>query len=245
MAIGNSGKPVHPHASGEHHTPIGQLFPCHGSSPREWGTPSKHPVDVCLPRFIPTRVGNTPHRKRSRRDKPVHPHASGEHCASPRAARMWRGSSPREWGTRDAGGTGRNLHRFIPTRVGNTGKRKFFGGDMSVHPHASGEHDPRGIAGRGKIGSSPREWGTLFTPMISSIGDRFIPTRVGNTPAVSSDATRISVHPHASGEHADEGKAHAWDAGSSPREWGTPAGGHGRCRCARFIPTRVGNTFIP
>ena len=53
--------------------------------------------------------------------------------------------------------------------------------------------------------------------------DRFIPTRVGNTPAPARRQTAEPVHPHACGEHAACTMGDAEDAGSSPRVWGTLA----------------------
>ena len=37
---------------------------------------------------------------------------------------------------------------------------------------------------------------------MSTYNQRFIPTRVGNTPYVSPSPSSESVHPHASGEHS-------------------------------------------
>ena len=71
-------------------------------------------------------------------------------------------------------------------------------------------------------GSSPRAWGRPGRFIVLYLGIRFIPTRVGQTPASTATRWSASVHPHARG--ADAMKA-ARDA----------------C-CSRFIPTRVGQT---
>ena len=112
--------PVHPHASGEH---AGVLRPASsqaGSSPREWGTRCRPRLARPLRRFIPTRVGNTPHRPGTVASNTVHPHASGEHSGLHRRSQIRCGSSPREWGTPPRCRHGSFPARFIPTRVGNT-----------------------------------------------------------------------------------------------------------------------------
>ena len=92
------------------------------------------------------------------------------------------------------------------------------------------------------IGSSPRVWGTRLPSAVLSFNDRFIPTRVGNTPWHGWRRRRPSVHPHACGEHKLRiGKA-CTSSGSSPRVWGTQNRAVAvKCKL-RFIPTRVGNT---
>ena len=91
-------------------------------------------------------------------------------------------------------------------------------------------------------GSSPRMWGTPGQPRMVDLPDRFIPTHVGNSLPVHASRYSTSVHPHACGELGDASTTAYWDAGSSPRMWGT------RCRrvvrfCQyRFIPTHVGNS---
>ena len=53
----------------------------------------------------------------------------------------------------------------------------------------------------------------------------------------------IAVHPHACGEHVLFYLILAFNCGSSPRVWGTPANPGRRFFARRFIPTRVGNTL--
>ena len=73
-------------------------------------------------RFIPTCVGNT---------------TTGTTDV------LWRfGSSPRAWGTREWSYHGARGRRFIPTCVGNTRVTALTTGQISVHPHVCGEHDP-------------------------------------------------------------------------------------------------------
>ena len=153
--------------------------------------------------------------------------------------------------------------RFIPTRVGNTADvaaaaaidsvhphargehvtgTRLVAPCSAVHPHARGEHKTPDICALVQGGSSPRAWGTLRPARSARVLNRFIPTRVGNTPSLKTSLTARTVHPHARGEHRSDPNAALSQPGSSPRAWGTqdihvaPALEH------RFIPTRVGNT---
>ena len=135
-----TGISVHPHASGEHsRIAINSGIVC-GSSPREWGTLIARSRPEHIDRFIPTRVGNTQRLMRPLGDRSVHPHASGEHIPRLRYIQRPTGSSPREWGTPAWCRHNRPVHRFIPTRVGNTRQSDANPRTQSVHPHASGEH---------------------------------------------------------------------------------------------------------
>ncbi len=132
----------------------------------------------------------------------VHPHVCGEHAGTTPLCSF--------------------ASRFIPTCVGNMGRKAGTGAAGSVHPHVCGEHSGESEkfrscssvhphvcgehVGRKKLvaallGSSPRVWGTCHTP------DR---------------QQRINaVHPHVCGEH--------------------PPTAHAVRSTARFIPTCVGN----
>ena len=94
------------------------------------------------------------------------------------------------------------------------------------------------------LGSSPREWGTPRYDLCRRSIRRFIPTRVGNTRCRIYPRYGRTVHPHASGEHT-YGQLNPHPAvGSSPREWGTPRSLNNSIPNSRFIPTRVGNTYL-
>src|SRR5437762_3185449 len=54
-----------------------------------------------------------------------------------------------------------------------------------------------------------------------------------------------SVHPHGRGEHVLAFSFSLYDAGSSPRTWGTHTMPSFKNCLARFIPTDVGNTIHP
>ena len=91
-------------------------------------------------------------------------------------------------------------------------------------------------------GSSPRVWGIPKKSSVERPPLRFIPTRVGNTPAVISQPASIPVHPHACGEYSGQAIRDLNVDGSSPRVWGIHRNWQTSHFVCRFIPTRVGNT---
>ena len=114
---------------------------------------------------------------------------------------------------------------------------------LPVHPHARGEHSARVSPIPCAGGSSPRPWGTRLPSYYLNPLDWFIPTPVGNTHRQSVTKVFHTVHPHARGEHIQEGEHIVTLNGSSPRPWGTlMTGTYGTDR-RRFIPTPVGNTI--
>ena len=114
----------------------------------------------------------------------------------------------------------------------------------AVHPHARGEHSFNTSFVAPHRGSSPRAWGTHRTAFAGRLPNRFIPTRVGNTSLLLAKTGREPVHPHARGEHISIRRLFHEDAGSSPRAWGTLLTTELGEVNIRFIPTRVGNTFM-
>ena len=91
-------------------------------------------------------------------------------------------------------------------------------------------------------GSSPRMWGTRRLRAGRRHLHRFIPTHVGNTPGNRPSQNRVTVHPHACGEHLDGIVNWVGGLGSSPRMWGTLKHFTPTSDSSRFIPTHVGNT---
>ena len=152
----------------------------HGSSPRLWGTafPIAHPL--FQRRFIPTHMGNGQSADLTFLQSAVHPHAYGERPAVTRTVSSARGSSPRIWGTVNAGLQLGDSFRFIPTHMGNGLKMRSFGFISSVHPHAYGERFPAADPPHGPHGSSPRIWGTGTACSNYPTMTRFIPTHMGN-----------------------------------------------------------------
>ena len=173
--------PVHPHARGEHGGWSQAWSAMAGSSPRPWGT-------------------RTQSRSRSR-IRLVHPHARGEHCMMSAMSLCTTGSSPRPWGTQPQLWRQRRCRRFIPTPVGNTTSSATAVRCETVHPHARGEHRMLETALSRSTGSSPRPWGTRVAVPLPVLGDRFIPTPVGNTICGRGRCFLMAVHPHARGEH--------------------------------------------
>ncbi len=194
-------------------------------------------------RFIPTHVGNTRQRQEERHVLPVHPHACGEHFIIWDKDNSGNGSSPRMWGTQYARGAGKKSCRFIPTHVGNTGFSRNLRENVSVHPHACGEHWRPASSTTRSAGSSPRMWGTPPATNDSAGCLRFIPTHVGNTYRARLCLRKSPVHPHACGEHPICEQCQRPGIGSSPRMWGTLRASICRAPGSRFIPTHVGNTL--
>ena len=131
--------PVHPHACGE----LESDNLCHndifGSSPRLWGTPVLRGIHLCPHRFIPTPVGNSRWCGPEASDSTVHPHACGELHNPSFNIRIYRGSSPRLWGTQTNPKWYFRFGRFIPTPVGNSTYDPTANPAQPVHPHACGE----------------------------------------------------------------------------------------------------------
>ncbi len=154
--------PVHPHACGEHPSPVYRPLARSGSSPRLWGTHMALRRSIEIERFIPTPVGNTSVAASHWSAWSVHPHACGEHKKLKALMKGFFGSSPRLWGTLIVLVVVPFPVRFIPTPVGNTQARYIAHSRDPVHPHACGEH--RRSQGQGYLflGSSPRLWGTHF-----------------------------------------------------------------------------------
>ena len=152
------------------------------------------------------------------------------------------GSSPRVWGIRHAARRAMPVHRFIPTRVGNTGRPGPWAVRQAVHPHACGEYRRNYGLLNDPGGSSPRVWGIHLAVGLRGVTYRFIPTRVGKTQASVAERCPPTVHPHACGEYHFFAYGAVIQPGSSPRVWGIlQIHGH-RVGPRRFIPTRVGNT---
>ena len=147
------------------------------------------------------------------------------------------------WGTLPAAQERVPRPRFIPTHVGNTFQIHAPILSSAVHPHACGEHlvPPRNAGSQS--GSSPRMWGTLATIVKPIPRIRFIPTHVGNTRRRVPCPSRLTVHPHACGEHNQRIRWVLTPCGSSPRMWGTLRRAPMPKRGSRFIPTHVGNTI--
>ncbi len=214
-----------------------------GSSPHAWGTPGRTDCRNWLRRFIPTRVGNTYASQSAPWPCAVHPHTRGEHRTIFALVTEDSGSSPHAWGTHGASVSSTIELRFIPTRVGNTLSYPYASQSGPVHPHTRGEHATFHSPATSATGSSPHAWGTPFRLTHFNRERRFIPTRVGNTPAAYPPRRRTPVHPHTRGEHGVASSICASSFGSSPHAWGTRLKLMGRFNLIRFIPTRVGNTW--
>ena len=212
-----------------------------GSSPRPWGTRRSIGAVRCLDRFIPTPVGNARPGAGCRARASVHPHARGERHLPVLLEHHGAGSSPRPWGTLHHRRQHRQLHRFIPTPVGNADADPRIARGAAVHPHARGERGDLLMSKRRRNGSSPRPWGTHELHQARFDRGRFIPTPVGNARITGRPSSRKPVHPHARGERRARETSGRGCSGSSPRPWGTPPITILLTPSRRFIPTPVGN----
>ncbi len=215
-----------------------------GSSPHAWETRDILRKSMVDERFIPTRVGNTSISSALSGAMSVHPHTRGKHDGNACDFSAGYGSSPHAWETPTTALLKCSARRFIPTRVGNTKQNKKRRLIPPVHPHTRGKHVATGAATGATGGSSPHAWETPFEGRIFIAAVRFIPTRVGNTNTASHAALRTSVHPHTRGKHTCDDLMSLRSDGSSPHAWETRAPAWIEKRCLRFIPTRVGNTFL-
>jgi hypothetical protein len=174
------GRPVHPHARGEHVIHSRPQLADAGSPPRTWG--------ACRPawtagggsRFTPTHVGSIGPGRAGPGRRSVHPHARGEHAKITEAPVLPNGSPPRTWGACERHRRRRAGRRFTPTHVGSMAVRmstpflssgsppRTWGACTalamprrcsSVHPHARGEHNSPSMNRPRSAGSPPRTWG--------------------------------------------------------------------------------------
>ena len=154
------------------------------------------------------------------------------------------GSSPLARGTRADGTERSDYHRFIPARAGNTRERHCAAAARPVHPRSRGEHLTLTGVTVGDTGSSPLARGTRPAGAGSSVADRFIPARAGNTVANVLASLCMAVHPRSRGEHVGMHSTLYSPRGSSPLARGTLKVDGEEKDATRFIPARAGNTGI-
>ena len=171
----------HPHAGGENGVEFLPSSSPSGPSPRGWGEPRRAASRPRRIRTIPTRVGRTNLRRRSKSKSTDHPHAGGENPPDVLHSDPDPGPSPRGWGERSAA-LGPDHHaRTIPTRVGRTFPGIFGSRHAPDHPHAGGENHMTTYVRRCQNGPSPRGWGERQHGRQDTNEGRTIPTRVGRT----------------------------------------------------------------
>ena len=152
------------------------------------------------------------------------------------------GSSPHPWGIRTYMSLELLASRFIPTSVGNTGRRALLAGLGTVHPHIRGEYKLRYRKVLRTGGSSPHPWGIPKIIKKGHTQSRFIPTSVGNTSISQQIDNQSAVHPHIRGEYFILSITPVFGYGSSPHPWGIRRSTARSSSSGRFIPTSVGNT---
>ena len=139
--------------------------------------------------------------QRSSQDRsPGHPHAGGEIISPANAKSSDSGPSPRGWGNLIRLLLESFHHRAIPTRVGKSVLSLCYIRQLTGHPHAGGEIQPRQQSQSRHIGPSPRGWGNLWYIRLASGEYRAIPTRVGKSSHPCASSAPPAGHPHAGGE---------------------------------------------
>ncbi len=128
--------------------------------------------------------------------------------------------------------------------MGNASTNRSRPGRWTVHPHVHGERVGMIKWFPSSDGSSPRAWGTPSRRPRETGKARFIPTCMGNASGCHSVRWLPSVHPHVHGERSLSLFALSLPLGSSPRAWGTLAGGRSVRGGVRFIPTCMGNATV-
>ena len=190
-------------------------------------------------------MGNSTQTPQRSNRNAVHPHACGELIPWSGLHRSRHGSSPRMWGTLRPITPYPGTERFIPTHVGNSPFPRVMLAYTTVHPHACGELFLSTVILSSSPGSSPRMWGTLLQYHRLKDQPRFIPTHVGNSDCKLRSGRLPPVHPHACGELGFFMVIIYFSGGSSPRMWGTLGEESVSTARNRFIPTHVGNSFLP
>ncbi len=111
------------------------------------------------------------------------------------------GSSPLVRGTYPPSKNRFQLVRFIPACAGNILALACIIIMFAVHPRLCGEHGLLPLYGYCRVGSSPLVRGTLWSLLILSHKDRFIPACAGNIVSRLLVRSFSSVHPRLCGEH--------------------------------------------
>ena len=137
-----------------------------------------------------------------------------------------------------------NVIRIIPTRVGTRENYASVCPFPKDHPHACGDKFRYLSMGCTTPGSSPRVWGQAIPDGTYKAKCRIIPTRVGTSTSIDTNAAGIMDHPHACGDKRPLSESHGRQRGSSPRVWGQGKHGYDRKPRRRIIPTRVGTSVF-
>ena len=210
----------HPHAGGEIVSPGDvAMWEC-GPSPRGWGNHLSHSAGGRLMRAIPTRVGKSIARRVKIPYVAGHPHAGGEISQSFVIQAFTAGPSPRGWGNPACLMMALRRSRAIPTRVGKSCGVGATFHPSAGHPHAGGEIAHRSVTPYSPYGPSPRGWGNQVFPVGREFHRRAIPTRVGKSSGLLSNAALSAGHPHAGGEIFNRRTVGVTKFGPSPRGWG-------------------------
>ena len=152
------------------------------------------------PRIIPTRVGTSHSEFRENPLSRDHPHACGDKILIYAVKVTLTKSSPRVWGQDTVFSRHTNVIRIIPTRVGTRENYASVCPFPKDHPHACGDKFRYLSMGCTTPGSSPRVWGQAIPDGTYKAKCRIIPTRVGTSTSIDTNAAGIMDHPHACGD---------------------------------------------
>ena len=137
-----------------------------------------------------------------------------------------------------------NVIRIIPTRVGTRENYASVCPFPKDHPHACGDKFRYLSMGCTTPGSSPRVWGQAIPDGTYKAKCRIIPTRVGTSTSIDTNAAGIMDHPHACGDKGVTSFIKPAIVGSSPRVWGQVHAIEDVRWSEGIIPTRVGTSMI-
>ena len=151
-------------------------------------------------RIIPTRVGTSSALQEWQSAQKDHPHACGDKQCLCIVKNQRQGSSPRVWGQDTVFSRHTNVIRIIPTRVGTRENYASVCPFPKDHPHACGDKFRYLSMGCTTPGSSPRVWGQAIPDGTYKAKCRIIPTRVGTSTSIDTNAAGIMDHPHACGD---------------------------------------------
>ena len=135
-----AGMRAHPRGCGEHPRKKCREGNTQGSSPRVRGTCPMPKSNLRSSGLIPAGAGNIRTAKQTARSARAHPRGCGEHLASLRRLRVWRGSSPRVRGTWQLLRSTASNPGLIPAGAGNIVLSRLLSIGTGAHPRGCGEH---------------------------------------------------------------------------------------------------------
>ena len=152
-------------------------------------------IKICTPvfRIIPTYVGSTPSSPSSTIFSSNHSHVCGINVFPVIKIRTSSESFPRMWDQHPCGPSRRGLQRIIPTYVGSTCCSRGHSLCRSNHSHVCGINRSLFCHCLALNESFPRMWDQRLGARIFDLKKRIIPTYVGSTVHIRTDARALTV----------------------------------------------------